>query len=421
MSRLALSLVLALVPCGFCFAQRAPQHAAPRQVSNGACSVNAINVNGGVTVTFTGPTCGGLSNSDTNLILYLAGLIQSDIDVHKSATMYPFLPGQVGGSITAFSAANADGLTLPSTQNSCSFPNSAAPFGIASSAAFPEPSTIAGSTGIIALGSPNTGFSAVPMTSVSSIIAGTNHLPPFLGSSDLTSIVHVVGSSGYPAGLVLPPSSIDGTTFDSLSPSITKTPLGIVSVLTGADSTPPYRTLTDLTSGADLTPSFANVIAAASSIHGPSLDPLSISSSNSVPNLTFAAADIGVQHSDGLTLPGTSPTGIVFDPSIAQHIVGLNSVPTGTDHLPPSAVVPDLTPIVAGTRHPPDSIFSGASNPSLALESVSMTFTNTSASLGSTTITGMDYPSLSKSLADLQTNGHVITGWTITYLATGSH
>jgi hypothetical protein len=38
----------------------------------------------------------------------------------------------------------------------------------------------------------------------------------------------------------------------------------------------------------------------------------------------------------------------------------------------------------------------------------------------SSTITGTDYPSLSKSLADLTTRGNIITGWSLTYLPGGA-
>ncbi|MGC2330981.1 MAG: hypothetical protein WA581_05985 [Candidatus Acidiferrales bacterium] len=391
MKRLALLFALALLPCGFCFAQNGSQPAATRQVSYGDCSFNLANVRGNVKISFSGPACNVFSASMEELLRQMLPLLQSELDYQRSASFYPSLAGLGCGSVTTLTAPiNADAVTLPQSQTPFGWANASAPLELTTSPDVSKISTIDDSADIINFESVSKEFSAIPIKPAVAIITDADYLSPLSGLNsgtvdtgaqvpsglipdgavvtwssslsfksiaDLTSDVADAGVQ-LPAGLTLSGASTNDAPFDSVSLTLSSS-----LVATGADYLSPSETLSGLGPGiADIQhPTF---ILADTSTNGAAFDLASSSSSlNSLLGPTSGVAGIGVQLPVGLVPPSASTDGTVF-----------NSL--------------------AITSAPVDS---------------------------SITIAGTDYASLAKGLSDIASSGHIITGWTVTYLTTEPH
>jgi hypothetical protein len=120
-------------------------------------------------------------------------------------------------------------------------------------------------------------------------------------------------------------------------------------------------------------------------------------------------------------LPSGSTIGAAMERgSSMMPFASTGSVIKGTDYLSFSSIPNDLTASAQGvgvqlvSYTPPGGSTAGGSVDSLWLRS-----TNPFAG-ASSIVTGTDYPSLSKSISDLTATGHIITGWTLTYLTVES-
>lgn len=346
MKLLALSLAL----CGFCFGQNNPRGAAAHQVSEGACSINASDVRGNVSVSINGPACNNLSKANVALIKQLVELLRDNIDALRSQqsaqTDY--------GTYRIASSFNPSSETAPVCSNV---------------------PTLVGSPGSTTLESLNRNLGIDPVVS-NSILTGADQTFAFKNISALAADNYTIGQR-QPTDLLLTGSSAVGATLALAS--FSNAPLGTSAIGTGADQPFLSKSLSDLTADDHL---------------------------------------IGRQQPTGLLLTGDSAVGATLaSASFSNTPLGASAVLTGTDQ---PSVFKNISALTAGNyiiaqQQAAGLLPTSDSVVGLTLDSVSLTFTN-AATRSTSIITGTDYPSLSKSISDLTSSGHIITGWTITYL-----
>lgn len=123
------SVAVTLILCALSSAQGARTSAATHQVSNGACSINAANVRGNVTVSFSGAACNGSSASLENLLCQLVARLQSDLDARRGATQSGTSITFESGVVTALSSATG-AETLPRTPSPFDLSSGTPPVGL---------------------------------------------------------------------------------------------------------------------------------------------------------------------------------------------------------------------------------------------------------------------------------------------------
>jgi len=401
-------LALCLALCGFCFAQ-SPRGASTHQVSVGACSVNASNVHGNVTVSINGPACNNLSKANMIAITRLVELLQEDIEARKSQP--PALTDY--GTYKIASAFNPPSETMPACSNV---------------------PTIVGSPGSSALESLNRNLGIDPMMS-SSLGIGADQAFAFKNISALTADDRIIGQQPS-AGFVLTGDSGAGATLALAS--ISSIPLA-TSAVTGADQVFAFKNISglaadnyaigrqqpiDLLSTGD--PTAGATLALASFSNTPlGTSPIGTGADQALAfkNISALTADdhiIGQQPSAGFVFTGGSAVAPTLDSvslTFKNTAAGSSSIITGTDYLSSSKSLSTLAADdhIIGQQPSAGFVFTGGSAVAPTLDSVSLTFTSTAAG-SSSIITGTDYLSLSKSVSDLTSSGQIITGWTITYL-----
>jgi hypothetical protein len=494
---------LSVALCGVCFGQNSPRGAVTRQVSEGACSINASEVRGNVNVSISGPSCNNLSKADVTLIEQLVELLREDIGSRRSqtttltdynpyksandfslpsATTIPIVP-------TIISHAGVAGIDYPVYQNLSGLPAKDHMIGL-------EPST-----GMVFTGNPRPTWGAgYPFTnapvSVSPIVIGADHPLEFNSVSALSANNQIVGLQP-PPGVNFSGNSALGPTLESVSLTFANSAVGINSLITGTDHTIALQNASDpiandhpfvfqspagLVFSANSAPPlgaaypFTNTPVGTSPIITGVDHPLvlnRVSDPNTIDHIAV------LQPPAGVAFPGNSALGTTLDSvslTFANTPVNTNPLITGADHplvfqtisdltandhmigmqLPaglvfPSSITaptwdsvsltfkntpPGTSPISAGADQPlvfksvsdltendhiiglqpPASLVSTGEVTAGATWRVTYPFTN--APVGSSSIiTGTDYASLSKSFSDITSSGHIVTAWTITYLA----
>ena len=329
-------LALCLALCGFCFAQ-SPRGASTHQVSVGACSVNASNVHGNVTVSINGPACNNLSKANMIAITRLVELLQEDIEARKSQP--PALTDY--GTYKIASAFNPPSETMPACSNV---------------------PTIVGSPGSSALESLNRNLGIDPMMS-SSLGIGADQAFAFKNISTLAADNYAIGQR-KPIGLLSTGDSGAGATLALAS--ISSIPLA-TSAVTGADQVFAFKNISALTADDHIIgqqPSAGFVFTGGSAV-APTLDSVSLTFKNtaagsssiitgtdylsSSKSLSTLAADdhiIGQQPSAGFVFTGGSAVAPTLDSvslTFTSTAAGSSSIITGTDYLSLSKSVSDLT------------------------------------------------------------------------------
>jgi len=459
-------LALCLALCGFCFAQ-SPRGASTHQVSVGACSVNASNVHGNVTVSINGPACNNLSKANMIAITRLVELLQEDIEARKSQP--PALTDY--GTYKIASAFNPPSETMPACSNVPTIvgsPGSSAleslnrnlgidpmmssslGIGADQAFAFKNISTLAADNyaigqrkpiGLLSTGDSGAG-ATLALASISSIPVGTDAFGTgadqafaFKNISALTADDRIIGQQPS-AGFVLTGDSGAGATLALAS--ISSIPLA-TSAVTGADQVFAFKNISglaadnyaigrqqpiDLLSTGD--PTAGATLALASFSNTPlGTSPIGTGADQALAfkNISALTADdhiIGQQPSAGFVFTGGSAVAPTLDSvslTFKNTAAGSSSIITGTDYLSSSKSLSTLAADdhIIGQQPSAGFVFTGGSAVAPTLDSVSLTFTSTAAG-SSSIITGTDYLSLSKSVSDLTSCGQIITGWTITYL-----
>jgi hypothetical protein len=200
----------------------------------------------------------------------------------------------------------------------------------------------------------------------------------FDGAKYLTSTVWgnvttpVVSASSLPAGLYVQGTPTGGLTLDAIEFTVARTPL--------ATDILQSKALSDLTAGGAGIYQSGNTIPWGAA--GSTLNAISLAFTNTVPTISPA--------------------------------------PSGSDHLLASNINPYVTAngYIAGIQLPGGVTLYGGSERSTWGFQPNVLMNSSLAS--TTTIAGTDYTSLSKSLSDLGSGGHVVTGWTVTYFTTDS-
>ena len=372
-------LMLSLALSSFCFAQNNPRGAATHQVSKGACSINASEVHGNVSISIAGPACNNLSGADVALIRQLVQLLQEDIEAHRSQPASSTYAGDEVPGPTRASASPTDNLlgTSPAgntgEDQSLVFKNISGLNSYAHYAGLQQPilSTLAGNPALGPVWVSASPTNDSPDTSLAGIVTA-DQSPQFKNISGVIGYDQAVGfqqpvlstSTGNPA---LGPAWVSASLTSNLSGTSS---VGIVT----ADQSPQFKNISGVI-GYDQAVGFQQPVFSTST-GNPALGP------------AWASASL-------------NPVGITGanQSSEFKNISGL----VGDDH--------------AADLPPATSTFAGHSTITQAWNSVSLTFTNTPVGQTST-LTGTDLTSLSKTLSDLTSGGHVITGWTLTYYLT---
>jgi hypothetical protein len=204
-------------------------------------------------------------------------------------------------------------------------------------------------------------------------------LPKVPGIAGWNDTIPIVSASAFPTGLSLQGISGGGTTLDSISLSVTKTTL--TNDLIGSNAnTFQSKILSDLVNGVYETHRSENIFLAG--VPMPASDSLSVTFTNA-PMPTSSIANFW-DH--------PLASNITPDLMANDHIVNLQGIPW------------------------PTNFVSGGG----AERSWGSTDLLTNMALASTSIAGTDYVSLSNTLSDLTSSGHIVTRWTVTYVTAES-
>jgi hypothetical protein len=456
-------LAFTLALCGFCFAQN--DRPETHQVSTGNCSINASNVRGSFKVSFSGSACNGLSGSMENLVLELVELLRSDLDARGATTPYRPSPALAGCAISPLTGIQADygmpskfptiggsdNITLASLNKGLVAYPMASANSIILGADYVPPSKILSelSASIADIGLPHlAGNSPIGTTwdsgrllvtntpeGITPSVPGKDHSLLFGSISDLTATVHTIGLQPS-ASLVLTGSSILGATLGSNYP-FTKISADASSIATAADHQFVFHTIADLTANEHIGPPpssglvfpgnsvagaplafgcpFTNKVGSNSILTGADhpLVPIGIA------DLTACDQIIGLQSPAGLVAGGDAAIPSKWD-SISLTFTnisgGTNASDTDASRPLVFNAISQLTTgdHIMGLKATADLIVTGNWAPGATSVS-GYPFSNSSGS-SSSVMAGADYASLSKSLSDITSSGHVITGWIVTYL-----
>jgi hypothetical protein len=371
---------LYLASFGICFAQDGQHAPSTRQTSSGSCSINAANVRGSVNATFTGSACNGLSKSIENELHEAIIEMQNVAESCRASDPTQFLTSLPAG-LNLPTVIDADALKLPDGVQNLYFASVTTPIGLAS--AFNSASLPAG------LNLPTTESNPLQMpdglqnfysSSGTPIkLASAFDISKIAGITDWSNTIPMSSVSAFPTGLSL--QSISGLagssmTLDSISLSVTK--ITLTNDLIGSSTTTFQSKMpSDLVNGLYDARGSESVLAG-----------VPIPASNST-SLTFTSA------SSALSFNGSNQ---LLASNVASDSIGYT-------HL-------------AGVESPIGLSLSNAGLPPLGTQA---NLISSSGLASTTTIAGTDYASLSKNLSDLTSSGHIVTGWTVTYLTTQSH
>jgi hypothetical protein len=405
MKLLALSLVL----CGFCSGQNTSRGAATHQFSRGACSINAANVGGDVSVSIKGPACNSLSKADLAQIRELVQLLRDDIEARKGQPT----------DYSAFKGASGFG---PASQN--------AP------ALFTLPTAASGISITWEGLNKNLGIGLTAAANASSI-------------SESTAGDHSIGSQQL-AGLIISSGWTPASaSFNNILLPYSNALLGTNAAVT-ADQPFAYRSIPDVATGDQsigLKQAGGLIInsdsTARATLASASFNNMVLPYSNallgtnavvtadqpfayrSIPDVATGDHIIGIQQAGGLIVSGDSTARATLAPASFNNILlpysnallGTNAAVTADQPFAYRSI-PDVTTgdHVLGLLQLPATTATRDSTIVPTWSSVSLTFTS-AASASSSTIAGTDLHSLSKSISELTSSGHTITGWTLTYLA----
>jgi hypothetical protein len=382
-------LALALSLCA-CLAEGAQDGSRTiRQVSLGENSPNIFNVTGNVTITYS---CAGESSPRPG-----SGLIPIGAD-----NSLPFLTGDNRGLVQLLSTGFLGSLGAPAlieplkvvsigTYNSLPFMTGDGP-GAPIKVFQDWPSTV------------TSGFS--PTTTLQAIVSSSANIPEWMSPAGGSGLITIGADKPLPflkSGLILATSG---------SPALDE-PLKITfsssGLITIADNSLPFVTgdshgIIQLSStgllGSPGTPALDEPLKVSVSSSGL----ITIGADNSLPFFTGDSHGIIQLSSTGVDSPGAP----ALDEPLKVSVSGLitigadNSLPflTGDSH---GVVQLSSTGFLSSLASPSASIPEWLSPPKVTADSG--------------IVTGADYASLSKSISDLAADGHVITGWAITYRA----
>jgi hypothetical protein len=209
-------------------------------------------------------------------------------------------------------------------------------------------------------------YSANGATPISS--ASAFDVPKYLAGAVWGNVTTpVVSASSLPAGLYVQGIPAGGATFDSIELTITKTPL--------ASDIAQSRALSDLTTG------------------------------------------VAGMYQPGNTIISGAPSSAINAITFTNTAATLSPVVSGSDQLFASNINPYVIAngYIAGIQSPTGVTLYGSERSAWGIQpNVLMN----SSLASTTTIAGTDYESLSKSLSDLASSGHIVTGWSVTYFTT---
>jgi len=384
---------LSLAICGFCFAQDDPQRATVHQVSNGTCSVNLSGVHGNVNISFSGPACNGFSENLLHQVLERLDSLDNKFNSYPASSACGGVPSITSTydllSIGTGKPADFVGSLLAGTDPTTP-PQSLiglwADGHIAGLDTQPSTGwTFGGVPSITSTYDLSSIGTSKPVDFVGSLFSGTDPTTPSQNLIRLTTDGHIAGLDMQPpTRWIFPATGTDGTSYNTLSITITKPVDFIGSLLAGTDPTTPSQNLIRLwadghIAGLDTQPSTGWTFGGVPSITS-TYDLSSIGTSKPVDFVGSPLAGID------MSTPSQNLIRLWAD----GHIAGLDTQPsTGWTFggAPSITSTYDLSSI--GTSKPVD--------------------------FGSV-LSGTDYLSLSKSLSELTSHGRIITGWTLTYL-----